>query len=135
MLVILNNDTYVTPGWLLDLTRHLAQGSAPWLGGASNQQHRQRGQDRHSIRGHAGDADAARAYTSSRAGERLDLPVIAFFCAAMPRTVYEKVGGLEERFGLGFFEDDDYCQRVRKAGFQVAVAEDVVHSPPSVGLF
>ena len=23
MLVILNNDTYVTPGWLLDLTRHL----------------------------------------------------------------------------------------------------------------
>ena len=25
----------------------------------------------------------------------------------MTRDVYEKIGGLDERFGLGFFDDDD----------------------------
>jgi GT2 family glycosyltransferase len=35
------------------------------------------------------------------------------------------VGELDERFGLGFFEDDDYCRRARAAGFRIAIADDV----------
>ena len=125
MLVILNNDTYVTPGWLLDLTRHLRRDPHLGLVGPVTNNIGNEAKIDIQYADMQEMQNAARAYTSSRAGERLDLPVIAFFCAAMPRTVYETVGGLEERFGLGFFEDDDYCQRVRKAGFQVAVAEDV----------
>ena len=125
MLVILNNDTYVTPGWLLDLTRHLRRDPQLGLVGPVTNNIGNEAKIDIQYADMQEMQNAARAYTSSRAGERLDLPVIAFFCAAMPRTVYETVGGLEERFGLGFFEDDDYCQRVRKAGFQVAVAEDV----------
>ncbi len=125
MLVILNNDTYVTPGWLLDLTRHLRRDPHLGLVGPVTNNIGNEAKIDIQYADMQEMQNAARAYTSSRAGERLDLPVIAFFCAAMPRAVYETVGGLEERFGLGFFEDDDYCQRVRKAGFQVAVAEDV----------
>ena len=55
----------------------------------------------------------------------LAVATAAFFCVAMPRVIYEKVGDLDERFGLGFFEDDDYCRRVEKAGYRIAVAEDV----------
>ena len=29
------------------------------------------------------------------------------FCLLMKRAVYEAIGGLDERFGLGFFDDDD----------------------------
>jgi GT2 family glycosyltransferase len=43
----------------------------------------------------------------------------------MPRRVLETVGELDEAFGIGFFEDDDYCRRVEQAGFRVACAEDV----------
>ena len=125
MLVILNNDTYVTPGWLLDLTRHLRKDPNLGLVGPVTNNIGNEAKIDIQYADMQEMQNAARAYTSSHAGERLDLRVIAFFCAAMPRAVYEKVGGLEERFGLGFFEDDDYCQRVRKAGFQVAVAEDV----------
>jgi len=31
---------------------------------------------------------------------------------------------LDEQFGLGFFEDDDYCRRVKISGYEVVVVED-----------
>ena len=43
----------------------------------------------------------------------------------MKRAVYEKIGGLDERFGLGFFDDDDLAERARRAGFELAVAHDL----------
>ena len=38
---------------------------------------------------------------------------------------YETIGGLDERFGLGFFDDDDLAERARRAGFELAVAHDL----------
>ena len=35
------------------------------------------------------------------------------------------VGGLDERFGLGLFDDDDLAERARRAGFELAVAHDL----------
>ena len=47
--------------------------------------------------------------------------LLAFEAAA----VYEAVGGLDERFGLGFFDDDDLAERARRTGFELAVAHDL----------
>jgi GT2 family glycosyltransferase len=47
------------------------------------------------------------------------------FCAvALKREVYEAIGGLDEGFGRGYYEDFDYSLLARKAGFELAVAED-----------
>ena len=43
----------------------------------------------------------------------------------MKRAVYETIGGLDERFGLGLFDDDDLAVRARRAGFELAVAHDL----------
>ena len=43
----------------------------------------------------------------------------------MKRAVYEAVGGLDEQFGLGLFDDDDLAERARRAGFELAVAHDL----------
>ena len=43
----------------------------------------------------------------------------------MKRAVYDAIGGLDERFGLGFFDDDDLALRARRAGFELAVAHDL----------
>jgi hypothetical protein len=46
--------------------------------------------------------------------------------------VYDKIGGLDERFGLGLFDDDDLAERARRAGFELAVARDLFgHSSPN----
>ena len=47
------------------------------------------------------------------------------FCLLMKRAVYETIGGLDERFGIGFFDDDDLAERARRAGFELAVAHDL----------
>lgn len=44
-----------------------------------------------------------------------------FFC--VPRSVYETVGGLDERYGIGFYEDDDYIMTLKKAGIEMKCIE------------
>lgn len=55
------------------------------------------------------------------------------FCFAVKKDVIDKIGGLDERFGIGNFEDDDFSHRILKNGYLLAVAEDVfVHHYGSV---
>ena len=124
-LVFLNNDTYVTRGWLGDLLAHFQ--AHPDLGLLCPVTNNIGNEARIDISyGSLEEMEArARSYTSARRGRELDLRTVPFFCAAVPRSVWERVGGLDEGFGLGFFEDDDYAMRVRAAGLRVACAEDV----------
>jgi glycosyltransferase involved in cell wall biosynthesis/Flp pilus assembly protein TadD len=41
------------------------------------------------------------------------------------REVLERIGGLDEGYGISFFEDDDLCLRAREAGFKLLAAQDV----------
>ncbi len=44
------------------------------------------------------------------------------FCFALRREAVQQVGLLDERFGLGTYEDDDYCRRLRGAGWRLMIA-------------
>lgn len=125
MLVLLNNDTYVTPGWVRGLANHLR--SDPGLGLVGPVTNNIGNEARIDI--HYADMgqmiENAGSYTRARPGRRLPMSTAAFFCVAMRREVYETVGNLDEQFGVGFFEDDDYCRRVQQAGYAIACAEDV----------
>lgn len=124
-LVLLNNDTQVTSGWLATLRRHLRRN--PRLGLIGPVTNNIGNQARVDIRS-ASLADmhqAARRYTCQHLGESFLLPTLAFFCVMMSRSTYLRVGALDEVYGLGFFEDDDYCRRVEEAGLFSACARDV----------
>src|SRR5207253_403022 len=46
------------------------------------------------------------------------------FCLLARREVIEGIGGLDERFGSGNFEDDDFCLRAFCLGFKARIAQD-----------
>jgi GT2 family glycosyltransferase len=43
----------------------------------------------------------------------------------MRRETWQRVGALDEQFGIGMFEDDDYARRVLAEGLRIVCAADV----------
>src|SRR5262249_19837841 len=70
-------------------------------------------------------AETAARRRRESAGQALEVERLSGFCFVAGRDVLERVGGFDERFGLGFFDDDDLGLRVRGAGFKLLVALDV----------
>lgn len=52
--------------------------------------------------------------------------MLAFFCTVIKREVIQKVGYLSEEYGIGFGDDDDYCERMKEAGFELYLRGDVI---------
>jgi GT2 family glycosyltransferase len=53
------------------------------------------------------------------------------FC--LPRTIYKKVGPYSEEYGMGYFEDDDYIERLKQAGVEMRCIESVNFLHPKGG--
>ncbi len=58
-------------------------------------------------------------------GELIIFPRVAFLCTLIKREVIEKIGGLDERFSPGNYEDDDFCLRNQLAGYKTAIAKGI----------
>jgi GT2 family glycosyltransferase/glycosyltransferase involved in cell wall biosynthesis len=125
-LVILNNDTVVTRGWLLTMIRHFQRNPRlGLLGPVTNNignEARIEGINYSTLEDMP---KAAKIYTLAHMAEVYPLRTAAFFCVMIPHSVWHSVGPLDENYGRGFFEDDDYCRRVEQAGWEVRCAEDV----------
>ena len=57
-------------------------------------------------------------------GQLQEVDRLVGFCLLIRREVIEAIGLLDEGFGLGNFEDDDYCRRAARAGFRAVIARD-----------
>jgi GT2 family glycosyltransferase len=122
-LILLNNDTIVAPGWLTALTWHLRDPRLGLICAVSNRAATE-AQLETGYETYEGFRELAARRLRQHARQRSPLSSLTLFCAGLRRELYDEVGPLDERFGLGMFEDDDYVRRVRQRGLQIACAED-----------
>lgn len=113
-LVILNSDAAVTDGWLDGLTH--AMRSDARIGIASP------------VSNHCGPGPqlvSAPPEASARRALIEEPRRLFFFCVMIRRELWESLGGLDEIYQLGTYEDDDFCLRARMAGWSLVVDPDV----------
>ncbi len=125
-IVIANNDIVVTKGWLERMIAAAEQEEKIGLVGPIS----------NAVSGMQIDKDAvypdiekmheyAGRAAKKNKGQILQFPRVAFLCTLIKREVIEKIGGLDERFSPGNYEDDDFCLRAQLAGFKTVIAKDV----------
>lgn len=125
-LVLLNNDAVVTDAWLDQLIA-LAE-SDPQIGmtgPVSNNVSPAQRVANVPYRDLEGMQQFAARWRAEHRGQWRTVETLSGFCLLIKRRVLEAVGGLDERFGLGYYDDDDLALRVRRAGFTLAVACDL----------
>ncbi|HEY3612592.1 MAG TPA: glycosyltransferase, partial [Gaiellales bacterium] len=125
VVVLLNNDTLVTEGWLGRMRGVLER--EPGVGIVGPVTNRISGPQQVEDAVYDG-AEGLRAYAAGRAlahaGETAEVLRVVGFCMAIRREVVDRIGGLDERFGAGNFEDDDFSLRAAAHGFGARIALD-----------
>jgi O-antigen biosynthesis protein len=110
-VVLLNNDTEVADHWLEELERPFDYRFARI--GCAGCLSVKDGKDKVKL-------PHRRGYEVLSYGK-----ILPFFCVMISREVLESVGLLNESFGMGFYDDDDYCRRVEEKGYKLARTFDL----------
>ena len=126
-VVLLNNDVVVTPGWLGRMIGHLERSAEiGMVGPVSN-----------SVSGaqlipevpYGRDMDQMYAFAKEigekYAGKAEPCMRLVGFCLLVRKSVFDIIGGLDEGYKTGNFEDDDLCLRSCIAGYRNVIARDV----------
>jgi GT2 family glycosyltransferase/glycosyltransferase involved in cell wall biosynthesis len=127
-ILLLNNDVMVTPGFLQRMINALEKGSHGAVGPLTSENNPQ------SLEALSGAIQGLPTFNGEPPDKRAEvlweqygsntLPVgnmISFFCCLMRRRLVHKVGPLDENL-FAYGEDNDYCNRMLRAGYTIGVA-------------
>lgn len=135
---LLNNDTLVSPNWLEKLIKIL--NASPKLGilgtltEASTAIDPLHMDSHHSLSLHKDLvpnkglgmtlADINKHLETHYSGHTYDISFVAFLCAVIKREVLDKIGLLDPNYAMGMWDDNDYNEATRRAGWETKIAID-----------
>ncbi len=139
-ILLLNNDVVLTTGWFGRLLRALHSDPAIGLvGPCSNcvsgpQQVETRYEGLADLDGFAWD------WGKQHDGLRVEVSRLVGFCLLIRREVVDAIGLLDEQFGVGCYDDDDYClrdpgrlsRRDHLGSLRVVGLDDLARSRPAI---
>ena len=125
-IVFLNPDIVVTENWLSGMIECL--NTAPDIGVVGPMTNNISGLQK-VVNADYGDTDHlegyAKAFREKNRYRRIPATRIVGFCMLFRRELVEKIGLLDETFGSGNYEDDDFCLRASLEGYRNVIAGDV----------
>ncbi len=125
-IILLNNDTVVTRGWITGFIKHLEKDERLGMIGPVTNHARNEARINVSYRNIKDMDRFAEMYTLANSNKLYtDIDMLVMFCVAMKKELINEVGYLDESFGIGMFEDDDFSYAVKKAGYNIAYVKDV----------
>ncbi|MEM3370057.1 MAG: glycosyltransferase, partial [Candidatus Micrarchaeia archaeon] len=125
-ILFLNNDTIVTNGWLrrmLDIFNKFSKvglvgpmsnyvsgpQQVPWVNYSNIQEIEEFAED----------------WFKKNSGESFQVYRAVGFCLLVKREIIDLIGGFDDSFSYGNFEDDDFCIRASLYGYEARIAKDV----------
>lgn len=128
-IILLNNDTLVTPDWLLRLENSLFEARRRYknpnfhlVGPMSNNVP---GLQQIKIDMPIDKVDDyGEKYYNLNKNKIKPVLFLSGFCLMFSRKLYNRVGGFDERFSPGGYEDRDFCLRTRLEGFLACISQD-----------
>lgn len=127
-ILLLNSDVIVTPRWLEQLKRALCSDEKVGAVGCvtskcSNLQQIEVPYDKKNV-----NVDEliefAEKFNHSNPEKWLPHFKLVGFCMMFRTSLYKEIGGLDEVFSPGNYEDDDYSIRIRLAGYKILLCAD-----------
>lgn len=123
-ILLLNNDTVVTSNWLNNM--RVALYSSDLVGAVgcvtnSAAYYQAVPVDHSTLEEMQAFAASMNHSNSELWEERLKL---IGFCMLVRKSIIDRIGGLDERFSPGNYEDDDYSLRIRLAGYRLILCKD-----------
>lgn len=115
-VVILSNDVQPQAGWLEELLA--AATSDPRIGiiGPASNTGGQRPPEGMTL-------EAFAAQLRQREQGWMGMNFGEFFCLMVARPVIERIGYIDESYGMAYFDDTDYCRRAQEVGFRCVRAK------------
>jgi len=122
-VILLNNDTLVSQNWLEQILKPFKKDkSIGMVGPISNSVGNEQRVNIDGLNDKNYNEKIAQYIDSNK-----DIVTITqrlgFFCVAIRKELIDKIGLLDEKFGIGMFEDDDYCMRATKEGYKLVITD------------
>ncbi|MCT4508399.1 MAG: glycosyltransferase family 2 protein [Tepidibacter sp.] len=125
-IILLNNDTVVTRGWISGFIKHLERDKKLGLVGPVTNYAGNEAMISVPYRNIKDMDKFSEIYTLANSNKLYtNINMLIMFCVAMRKEIINQVGYLDESFGIGMFEDDDFSYRVKKAGYEIAYTKDI----------
>jgi GT2 family glycosyltransferase len=123
--ILLNNDTVVTDHWLDKIVSFFEQHNDVGIVGPTTNY---AGSEQRIYVAASEEVDIMREglyWTKKCQGDYFYTNMLSFFCVVIKKEVIDSVGLLDEAFGVGLFEDTDYCLRAVQHNYKIVCLEDV----------
>lgn len=124
-ILLLNNDTVVTSGWLSGLLECFSDSNTGIVGPMTNNISGIQKWPWTTYQSLEGLDRFAAEFRQKYRYRRIPSRRVVGFCMLFDRGLVDKIGMLDEQFGSGNFEDDDFCLRAALEGYNNLIAGDI----------